>query len=445
MIPSQTSRMAPAMSTATGGIGDKIRGAMAVGKTRWGMLALVFFATTLNYIDRAALGVMQPILAKEMSWTAMDYANINFWFQVGYAIGFVLQGRLIDRVGVKRVFFCAVLLWSLATGAHGLATSAVGFMVCRFILGLTEAANYPACVKTTRLWFPAGERAVATGIFNAGTNVGAMFTPMLLPLILRVWGWQAAFLCMSALGGIWLLFWGLKYFNPEDHPSVKQSELDYIQKEVEPEQARVPFSRILRMRGTWAFALAYALTAPVFWFYLYWLPPFLNQQYNLGINVTQMGIPLIIIYVTADFGSVGGGILSSFLIGRGMNSIKARLLSMFLFACCIIGVVMAAGSANLWIAVAAISLAIGAHQAWTANIWSLVMDYTPKHMMSTVFGFGGMCAAIGGMFMTQIVGHILTVTNNNYTVLFTLIPAMYFIALTWMYFVAPRKIPTVTE
>ncbi|MDQ3595021.1 MAG: MFS transporter, partial [Pseudomonadota bacterium] len=287
-MPSQNPAVAVGHSNPHSGIGDKIRGAMAVGKTRWGMLALVFFATTLNYIDRAALGVMQPILAKEMSWTAMDYANINFWFQVGYAIGFVLQGRLIDRVGVKRVFFCAVLLWSLATGAHGLATSAVGFMVCRFILGLTEAANYPACVKTTRLWFPAGERAVATGIFNAGTNVGAMMTPMLLPLILHVWGWQAAFLCMSALGGIWLVLWGLKYYNPEDHPSVKQSELDYVQQEVEPEQPRVPFSRILRMRGTWAFALAYSMTAPVFWFYLYWLPPFLNQQYNLGINVTQM-------------------------------------------------------------------------------------------------------------------------------------------------------------
>ena len=331
-MPSQNSALASRPGTPHAGIGDKIRGAMAVGKTRWGMLALVFFATTLNYIDRAALGVMQPILAKEMSWTAMDYANINFWFQVGYAIGFVLQGRLIDKVGVKRVFFCAVLLWSLATGAHGLATSAVGFMVCRFILGLTEAANYPACVKTTRLWFPAGERAVATGIFNAGTNVGAMMTPMLLPLILHVWGWQAAFLCMASLGAIWLVFWGLKYYNPEDHPNVKQSELDYVQREVEPEQPGVPFSRILRMRGTWAFAIAYALTAPVFWFYLYWLPPFLNQQYNLGINVTQMGIPLIIIYLTADFGSVGGGILSSFLIGRGMNSIKARLLSMLLFA-----------------------------------------------------------------------------------------------------------------
>ena len=432
-------------TSETATLRERMRAALAVGKVRWGMLALVFFATTLNYIDRAALGVMQPVLAKAMNWTAQDYANINFWFQVGYAIGFVLQGRLIDRVGVKRVFFCAVLLWSIATGAHGLATSAVGFMVCRFILGLTEAANYPACVKTTRLWFPAGERAVATGIFNAGTNVGAMLTPMLLPLILSVWGWQAAFIAMAMLGLVWVTFWALKYFNPENHPTVSQAELAYIQNATEPEQARVPFSRILRMRGTWAFALAYSLTAPVFWFYLYWLPPFLNQQYSLGINVTQMGIPLIVIYLSADFGSVGGGILSSFLIGRGMAPIKARLLSMLLFAGTIVSVIFAAGASSLWVAVLAISLAIAAHQAWTANIWSLVMDYTPKHMMSTVFGFGGMCAAIGGMFMTQLVGYVLTVTQNNYTVLFTMIPAMYFCALLWMYFMAPRKIPTVTD
>jgi ACS family hexuronate transporter-like MFS transporter len=440
MIQSNTTRLAQAAGAS---VGDKVRGALAVGKTRWGMLALVFFATTLNYIDRAALGVMQPILAKEMSWTAMDYANINFWFQVGYAIGFVLQGRLIDKVGVKRVFFCAVLLWSLATGAHGLATSAVGFMVCRFILGMTEAANYPACVKTTRLWFPAGERAVATGIFNAGTNVGAMITPVLLPLILTLWGWQAAFLAISFLGLTWAVLWGLKYFDPENHPSVSKAELDYVNGEPEPNQAAVPFHRIIRMRGTWAFALAYFLTAPVFWFYLYWLPPFLNQQYHLGINVTQMGIPLIIIYLSADFGSIGGGILSSWLIGRGVSPVKARITSMLMFALCIVAVVFAAGTANLWVAVLAISLAIAAHQAWTANIWSMVMDYTPKHMMSTVFGFGGMCAAIGGMFMTQAVGYILTATHNNYTVLFMIIPGMYFIALTWLYFMAPRKVPVV--
>lgn len=429
---------APRMSQ--GSIGDKLRGAFGVGKTRWGMLALVFFATTLNYIDRAALGIMQPVLAKEMSWTAMDYANINFWFQVGYAIGFLLQGRLIDKVGVKRAFFFAVLLWSLATGAHGLATSAAGFMVCRFILGLTEAANYPACVKTVRLWFPAGERAIATGLFNAGTNVGAMVTPALLPLILAVWGWQAAFIAMGSLGLMWVVFWVLKYYNPEDHPRVRQSEVQYIQQDDEPEPTRVPFSRILRLRGTWAFAVAYAITAPVFWFYLYWLPPFLNQQYSLGINVTQMGIPLIIIWLTADFGSIGGGILSSWLIGRGVRATTARLVSMLIFACTMLSVIFAANASGLWVAVAAISIAVGAHQAWTANIWSLVMDYTPKHLVSTVFGFGSMCAAIGGMFMTQIVGSVLTATNNNYAVLFTMIPAMYFLALVWMYFMAPRKV-----
>ncbi|XBG32424.1 MFS transporter [Pseudomonas sp. 13.2] len=429
---------APRMSQ--GSIGDKLRGAFGVGKTRWGMLALVFFATTLNYIDRAALGIMQPVLAKEMSWTAMDYANINFWFQVGYAIGFLLQGRLIDKVGVKRAFFFAVLLWSLATGAHGLATSAAGFMVCRFILGLTEAANYPACVKTVRLWFPAGERAIATGLFNAGTNVGAMVTPALLPLILAVWGWQAAFIAMGSLGLVWVVFWMLKYYNPEDHPRVRQSEVQYIQQDDEPEPTRVPFSRILRLRGTWAFAVAYAITAPVFWFYLYWLPPFLNQQYSLGINVTQMGIRDHHHLADGRLRQYRGGILSSWLIGRGVRATTARLVSMLIFACTMLSVIFAANASGLWVAVAAISIAVGAHQAWTANIWSLVMDYTPKHLVSTVFGFGSMCAAIGGMFMTQIVGSVLTATNNNYAVLFTMIPAMYFLALVWMYFMAPRKV-----
>ena len=424
-----------------GTIGDKIRSAFAVGRMRWGMLALVFFATTLNYIDRAALGVMQPVLAKAMNWTAQDYANINFWFQVGYAVGFGAQGRFIDKVGVKRAFLIAVLLWSVAAGAHGLAVSAVGFMVCRFFLGLTEAANYPACVKTTRLWFPAGERAVATGLFNAGTNVGAMVAPVMLPLILVAWGWQAAFFCIGALGLIWVVFWVRNYYDPEQHPRVSQGELRYVQQGVEPAPQKAPYSRILRMRGTWAFALAYTITAPVFWFYLYWLPPFLNQQYNLGINVTQMGIPLIVIYLAADLGSVGGGALSSLLIGRGMAPVKARLLSMLLFAACITMIVFAAGASSLWMAVAAISIAIGAHQAWTANIWSMVMDYTPKEVISSVFGFGGMMGAVGGMFMTQLVGYVLTKTHNNYSVLFTMIPCAYFLALAWMYFMAPRAVP----
>jgi ACS family hexuronate transporter-like MFS transporter len=436
-----TTQQAIALPNST--VGDKIRRAFAIGKMRWGMLALVFFATTLNYIDRAALGVMQPILAKAMSWTAQDYANINFWFQVGYAVGFAAQGRFIDTVGVKRAFAIAVLLWSIAAAAHGLAASVVGFMICRFFLGLTEAANYPSCVKTTRLWFPAGERAVATGIFNAGTNVGAMLTPLMLPFILTMWGWQAAFFTIGALGFVWLVFWLRHYYNPEQHPRVSEQELAYVNSAIEPAPAKVPYSQILKMRGTWAFALAYTITAPVFWFYLYWLPPFLNQQYHLGISVTQMGLPLLVIYLMADVGSVGGGVLSSLLIGRGMAPVKARLLSMLVFAICISSVVFAAGASSLWVAVLAISLAIGAHQAWTANIWSLVMDITPKNVVSSVFGFGGMMAAVGGMFMTQLVGYVLTKSHNNYAVLFTMIPCFYLVALTWLYFMAPRKVEEV--
>ncbi|SME94577.1 MFS transporter [Pseudogulbenkiania subflava] len=431
----------PLTATApSGSVGDKIRSAFAIGKMRWGMLALVFFATTLNYIDRAALGVMQPVLAKAMDWTAQDYANINFWFQVGYAIGFAAQGRFIDMVGVKRAFALAVLLWSIAAAAHGLAASVVGFMVCRFFLGLAEAANYPSCVKTTRLWFPAGERAMATGIFNAGTNVGAMLTPLMLPFILSVWGWQAAFYTIGSLGAVWLVFWLRNYYNPEEHPRVSQQERDYVLQGVEPAPEKVPYSRILTMRGTWAFALAFTITAPVFWFYLYWLPPFLNQQYHLGISVTQMGLPLMVIYLMADVGSIGGGALSSFMIGRGMAPVRARLVSMLICALCISSIVLAAGASSLWMAVLAISVAIGAHQAWTANIWSLVMDYTPKHVVSSVFGFGGMMGAVGGMFMTQLVGYVLTTTHNNYAVLFTMIPAAYFIALAWLYFMAPRQV-----
>ncbi|SCK08891.1 MFS transporter [Vogesella sp. LIG4] len=426
-------------------LSQRWRQAMAIGHTRWWMLALVFFATTINYIDRAALGVLQPVLAKAMNWTAQDYANINFWFQLGYAIGFAAQGRFIDRIGVRHALALAVLLWSLAAAAHGLAASAAGFMICRFLLGLAEAANYPACVKTSRLWFPAGERAMATGLFNAGTNVGALLTPVLLPLILMLWGWQMVFVVIGSFGLVWLAFWLRHYQDPARHPSVSASELAYIQAGVELPPARVPYRRILRLRGTWAYALAFTMTAPVFWFYLYWLPPFLNQQYHLGISVSQMGIPLIVIYLTADVGSVGGGVLSSWLIARGMAPIPARLAAMLLCALCIISIVLAAGASSLWLAVAAISLAVGAHQAWTANIWSLVMDFSPKEVVSSVFGFGSMIGAIGGMFMTQIVGYVLTVTHNNYALLFTLIPCCYFVALTWLYFMAPRQVETLAD
>jgi len=234
--------------------------------------------------------------------------------------------------------------------------------------------------------------------------------------------------------------------NAEGFPHISQiasfakTGNDYVLQGVEPAPEKAPYSRILKMRSTWAFTVAYAITSPVFWFYLYWLPPFLNQQYNLGISVTQMGLPLMVIYLTADFGSVFGGALSSYMISRGMAPVRSRLLSMLLFALCISSIVFAAGASSMWMAVLFISLAVGAHQAWTANIWSVVMDTTPKHVVSSVFGFGGMISAIGGMFMTQLVGYVLTKTHNNYAVLFTMIPVVYFAALAWLYFMAPRKV-----
>lgn len=433
MTPTRASRPAPMQGV--------LRQAWSVGNLRWRILLLIFAATALNYIDRAALGILQPILSESMGWTAMDYANINFWFQAGYAIGYFLQGTLIDKFGVKRVFFLAVLLWSLATGAHALVSTAGGFMLCRLILGLTEAANYPAGVKISRLWFPAQERAVATGLFNAGTHVGAMITPVLLPWILGAHGWQAVFITMGGLGSCWAIVWLKYYYDPDRHPRISHRELAYVQSDIEPSPVRPPLYRILQMRGTWAFAVAFSLTAPVFWFYLYWLPPYLNQHYALGISVSQIGLPLIVIYLAADFGSIGGGLVSSFLITRGLSPVNARLLTMLMCALMVISIT-AANSGTLWTAVLAISLGIAAGQAWITNIYNIVMDYTPKEMMSTVFGFGGMCAAIGGMFMTQIVGYVLTISSNNYQLLFMSIPGLYAVALMWLYLVAPRQMQT---
>ncbi len=402
------------------------------------MVALLFFATAINYIDRASLGVLQPVLAEAMSWTALDYANINFWFQLGYAVGFVVQGRLIDRIGVKRAFALAVCLWSLAAAAHGLAASAAGFMICRFFLGLTEAANFPACVKTARLWFPPSERALAAGIFNAGATVGAMLTPAILPPLLLAWGWQAAFLATAALGFVWLVVWLRRYHDPEDHPHVSREELAHVRDGAEPEPSALPYSRVVRLRATWAFTIAYTLTVPVFWFYLFWLPPFLNRQYHLGISLDQIGLPLIVIYLSADLGGIAGGGLSSYFIARGTAPVKARLVAMFLSALCLSPIIFASRAGSLWMAVAAISIALGAHQSWITNMYGLLADVTPQSVLASVFGFGSMIASVGGMFMTQIVGYVLTATNENYGVLFTLIPATYWVALVWMYGMAPR-------
>ena len=421
-----------------GSIGDKLRGAFGVGKTRWGMLALVFFATTLNYIDRAALGIMQPVLAKEMSWTAMDYANINFWFQVGYAVGFLLQGRLIDKVGVKRAFFFAVLLWSLATGAHGLATSAAGFMVCRFILGLTEAANYPACVKTVRLWFPAGERAIATGLFNAGTNIGAIVTPLLVPVLVLSFGWQMAFVITGLLGLIWLPIWLIVYRRPREVKKLSTAELEWIEQDPADPVEKIGWKKLLTVKETWAYAAGKFLIDPIWWMFLFWLPDFLGKTY--GLDLKTFGPPIVAIYLLSDVGSVGGGWLSGRFMNRGMNLNKARKLTMLICALCAVPVAFAAFASNLWIAVLIIGLATAAHQGFSANLYAFPGDVFPRGAVGSVVGIGGMLGGIGGMIMAKYAGFVLD-KLGTYTPIFVVAASAYLVALLVVHIISPRYEP----
>jgi len=418
----------------------KIGRALAVGHVRWVMLALIFFATTLNYVDRAALGVLQPALAGAMHWTSLDYANINFWFQVGYALGYVVQGRLVDMFGVKRSFAVAILFWSAAMAAHGFAISAAGFMLCRFILGLAEAASYPSCIKVAQRWFPSGERALAAGIFNGGTNVGAMLTPLLIPISLSVWGWPSVFFALGAVGLVLFVLWLMHYHDPEQHPGVGIAELNYIQSSHDADATALPWRKVLTMRATWAYLGAYMLTSPIFIFYVFWLPPYLNTQFHLDGSVVKLGLPLVLIYLAADFASIGGGALSSWMIARGFTPVRARLLSMNLFAVCILPLLFASSASGLWATVGFLALAIGAHQAWTANIWGLAMDILPRNAISSVYGIGGFLAAVGGMLMTKTVGYLLTATDDNYSLLFVMIPGAYFVALIWLYMMVTPKL-----
>jgi ACS family hexuronate transporter-like MFS transporter len=418
--------------TASPPVGQSI----SVGHTRWVMLSLLFFATVINYIDRQVVGILKPTIAADLGWSEMDYANIVFYFQMAYAIGYVFMGRLMDVSGVRRGYSLAVLLWSLAAIAHGFVRSVFGFAVARFALGLGESGNYPACIKTTRTWFPASERALATGIFNAGTNVGAMVTPFLVPWLTIRFGWPAAFFTTGALGFAWLVAWWLLYQDPERHPRVSAAERAYIRRDPEPPAVKVPYHRLLRWRTTWAYALANVLSAPIWWFYLFWLPDFLSKTH--GLNITGIGLPLVVIYLMTDAGSVAGGALSSALIARGINTLAARKLAMLVCLLLIVPVILAPSLSSLWGATLIIGLAASAHQGWTANIWTLVTDALPRPAVSSVFGFGGMVGAVGGMVIAKVAGYVLE-TTGSYVVLFLMIPACYALGLLLLHIIMPRR------
>jgi ACS family hexuronate transporter-like MFS transporter len=440
--------------------------ALSIGWSRWGICALLFFATTLNYIDRQIIGILKPELSKQLGWSEIDYSNIVFAFQIAYAIGYAGAGRLIDRLGVRLGYFLAVLFWSLAAMAHALAgfippgatlgdwaasisagagrwlpvipMTVLGFSAARFALGLAEGGNFPAAVKTVSEWFPKKERALATGVFNAGSNVGALAAPLLVPWLTLAFGWPTAFLATGALGLAWLAAWWVYYESPEKHPRLSARELAHIRSDPPDPVVRVPWVTLLRYRQTWAFVAGMFLVAPIWWFYLYWLADFLSKKY--GLSLSGLPLPLVVVYLVADVGSIGGGWLSSWLLKRGWTVNAARKTALLVCGLCVVPVLAAPSVANLWVAVLLIGLAAAAHQGFAANLYTLVSDTAPRQVVSSIVGIGGMAGAVGGMLFAKFAGYVLQRTDA-YGPLFLIASCAYLVSLLVIHMLNPRLEP----
>ena len=415
-------------------------------KVRYGILALLFFGTTINYIDRQVIGLLKPTLEKEFNWTESDYSNIVMAFSAAYAIGLLGFGRWIDKIGTKLGYSISVFFWSIAAVAHAFAKSTFGFGLARVGLGVAEAGNFPAAIKTVAEWFPKKERALATGIFNSGANVGAVVAPIMVPAILGAYGWQEAFIITGVVGFIWLFFWWRFYEIPARHKKISQTEFDYIHSDNEvitETEASVKWSELFKIKQTWAFIFGKLLTDPIWWFFLFWLPSYFAETFNLDLK--KPSLPLVIVYTATTVGSIGGGFLSSYLIKKGWKVQKARKTSMLIIAVCVTPIMLAQFTQNIWVAVGLISLAAAAHQAWSANIFTTVSDYFPKKDISSVVGVGGMAGSVGGILFPFIVGIILDhykLLGNitaGYNIIFIMCGSAYLLAWVVMHFLTLKK------
>ena len=415
-----------------------------IGNYRWVICALLFFATTINYIDRQVLGILatDEAFKHAIGWSEAQYGYVNTAFQAAYALGLLVVGNLMDRFGTRKGFSLAIIFWSVAAMCHALARSAFGFGGARFALGLGEAGNFPASIKTVAEWFPKKERALATGIFNSGSNVGAIVAPLVVPFIAINYGWQWAFIITGTLGFIWLAFWLMIYRRPEEHRRLSRAELAYIQSDPAEPATKIRWARLVPHRQTWAFAVGKFMTDPIWWVYLFWMPKFLNTNY--GLNITQIGLPLVVIYVAADVGSIGGGWLSSTLIKHNWSVNKARKTAMLVCALAVVPVMFAARASNLWTAVAFVSLAAAAHQGWSANLFTMASDMFPRRAIGSVVGIGGMAGAIGGMLIASAVGLILQY-SGSYLPIFVIAGSAYLVALGIIHLLAPRLEPASVE
>ena len=408
------------------------------GNLRWSVCAMLFYATSINYMDRQVLGILSVTLQHAIGWTEAQYGYVIASFQIAYAIGLLLVGRLIDRVGTRIGYAIVMGAWSLAAASHALARSVFTFGMARFFLGLGESGNFPAAIKTTAEWFPREERSLAVGIFNSGSNIGAIVAPLVVPWITLRLGWPYAFLSTSAFSAIWLLWWLLRYRKPSEHPRLKPAELQYIQQEPDESVIPIPLKRLLGCRQLWAFPLCKFLTNPIWWFYLYWLPKFFDARYH--VSLIQLGLPLIVVYNASALGSIAGGWLPGALHRRGISMAKARFAAMALCACLVVPVLLANRLPNMWLAVALLSLAAAAHQGWSANLLTIPSDLFPKRAVATVTGIGGTAGSAGGVLFAIGTGWILQVTHS-YTVLFAVAASAYLVALFFLWLIAPKLQP----
>lgn len=396
---------------------------------RWGICTLLFFATTINYVDRQLLGLLAPTLQREIGWSEVEYGLIVTCFQAAYALGLLVFGWLIDRIGSRAGLMLAVLAWSVASMAHGAASTVIHFCIARFGLGLAEAGNFPASVKAVSEWFPRGERAFAIGIFNSGSNVGAIITPLMVPWVVALYGWQGAFYLTGALGVIWLLCAAMLFATPETGRFVSQEERQLILSERERAAGVGSWREAARSRATWGFAVAKFLTDPIWWFYLYWAPKYLSTQFQ--VELVGLAAPLVVIYLMADVGSIGGGWCSSWLARRGMNALQARQRVMLICASLALLVVLCTRAPNIWAAALLLGIAAAAHQGWSANLFATVSDLFPREAVASVVGIGGMVGAIGGMVIASFTGWILERTHS-YEIPFVVCSSAYLVA--WFLF-----------
>jgi ACS family hexuronate transporter-like MFS transporter len=413
-------------------------GPSPAGYFRWVICGLLLLGTTKNYMDRWVLAALKTTLQHNLGWNEINYSNLVFAFQAAYALGMLVVGRFIDRVGTRLGYGIVMVFWSFASMVHAAASSFSSFLIARIALGFGESGVFPASIKAVAEWFPAKERALATGIFNAGTNVGVILAGLSVPWITVHFGWRWTFVIIGALGFAWLALWLLLYKKPEDHPHCSKAELDYIRGDQPPPTAKIKWARLLPFRQTWAFAAGKFLIDPIWWFYLFWVPDFLERQH--GVHLAQLGLPIVVIYLISDVGSVAGGWFSSFLIQRGVSVNAGRKFAMLACAIGIVPIVFAYRVSGLWPAVLLIGLAAAGHQGFSANLFTLASDLFPSQAVGSVVGIGGMAGAVGGMLIAKIVGYVLQWTGS-YMIPFFIAGAAYLVALAAIHILSPRMDP----